>query len=167
MRAADNMLFEDTVEAEIAFGLNNIHVEGPEVEKVICDSLELVNLSEKMRAFPRHLSRGERQRLAVACVIVMRPELIVLGEPTTGLDGKESDSMMQLIRKLQQEGHTIVMVTHNMQTVKNHAKRVICMEAGKIVEDTGNRAYSGREQISRNKMEALVHKRYYAVHKQG
>lgn len=148
----DNMLFEDTVEAEIAFGLNNINVEGPEADKAISDSLELVNLSEKMRVFPRHLSRGERQRLAVACVIAMKPELIVLDEPTTGLDAEESDSMMQLIRKLQQEGHTIVMVTHNMQIVKDHAKRIIRMEAGKIVEDTGNRGYPGREQISRGQI---------------
>ncbi|WP_205793757.1 ABC transporter ATP-binding protein [Methanosarcina sp. MSH10X1] len=144
----DNMLFEDTIEAEIAFGLNNISINGSEAEKAISDSLELVNLSKKLRVFPRHLSRGERQRLAVACVIAMKPELIVLDEPTTGLDARESDSMMQLVRKLQQEGHTIVMVTHNLQIVKDHAERIIRMEAGKIVEDTGNREYAGREQIS-------------------
>ncbi|MGB9939318.1 ABC transporter ATP-binding protein [Methanosarcina sp.] len=148
----DNMLFEDTVEAEITFGLNNINVEGPQAEKAISDSLKLVNLSEKLRVFPRHLSRGERQRLAVACVIAMRPELIVLDEPTTGLDAEESDSMMQLIRKLQQEGHTIVMVTHNMQIVKDHAERIIRMEAGKIVEDSGNRGYSGGEHMSREQI---------------
>jgi energy-coupling factor transport system ATP-binding protein len=147
----DNMLFEDTVEAEIAFGLNNINIEGLEAEKAISDSLELVNLGEKLRVFPRNLSRGERQRLAVACVIAMKPELIVLDEPTTGLDAEESDSMMRLIRKLQQEGHTIVMVTHNMQLVKDHAERVIRMEAGKIVEDTSMES-AGREQVSREQI---------------
>ncbi len=146
----DNMLFEDTVEAEIAFGLNNIGVQGHEADEAIARSLELVSLSEKPRVFPRNLSRGERQRLAVACVIAMKPELIVLDEPTTGLDAKESDSMMQLMRKLQQEGHTIVMITHNLQLVKNHAERVIRMEAGKIIEDTGDRGEcAGREYISR------------------
>lgn len=144
----DNMLFEDTVEAEIAFGLNNINIKGLEAEKAISYSLELVNLGEKLRVFPRNLSRGERQRLAVACIIAMKPELIVLDEPTTGLDAEESDSMMQLIRKLQQEGHTIVMVTHNMQIVKDHAERVIRMEAGKIVEDT-SRITADSEQVSR------------------
>ncbi|AKB44324.1 ABC transporter ATP-binding protein [Methanosarcina vacuolata] len=143
----DNMLFEDTVEAEIAFGLNNINIKGLEAEKAISDSLELVNLGEKLKVFPRNLSRGERQRLAVACVIAMKPELIVLDEPTTGLDAEESDSMMQLMRKLQQEGHTIVMVTHNMQIVKDHAERIIRMEAGKIVEDT-RRGTAGREQMN-------------------
>lgn len=147
----DNMLFEDTVEAEIAFGLNNINIEGLEAEKAISDSLELVNLGEKLRVFPRNLSRGERQRLAVACVIAMKPELIVLDEPTTGLDAEESDSMMQLIRKLQQEGHTIVMVTHNMQIVKDHAERVIRMEAGRIVEDTSMES-AGREKVSREQI---------------
>lgn len=144
----DNMLFEDTVEAEIAFGLNNINIEGLEAEKAISDSLELVNLSEKLRVFPRNLSRGERQRLAVACVIAMKPELIVLDEPTTGLDAEESDSMMQLIRKLQQEGHTIVMVTHNMQIVKDHAERIIRMDAGKIIEDIRTET-ADSEQVSR------------------
>ena len=130
----DNMLFEDSVEAEIAFGLNNIGAGGD--REAITHALELVGLEEKEKVFPRQLSRGERQRLAVACVIAMRPELIVLDEPTTGLDAEESDRMMQLMCRLQQEGHTIVMVTHNMQIVENYAERVIRMESGKIIEDT-------------------------------
>jgi energy-coupling factor transporter ATP-binding protein EcfA2 len=134
----DNMLFEDTVEAEVAFGLTNIGITGSQAAEAISRSLELVNLNGKEKVFPRHLSRGERQRLAVACVIAMRPELIVLDEPTTGLDAEESDRMMQLMKRLQQEGHTIVMVTHNMQIVKNHAERVIRMSSGKIVEDSAN-----------------------------
>lgn len=134
----DNMLFEDTVEAEVAFGLNNIGITGSKASEAIANSLELVNLKGKEKVFPRHLSRGERQRLAVACVIAMRPELIVLDEPTTGLDAEESDRMMQLMKRLQREGHTIIMVTHNMQIVKNHAERVIRMESGRIVEDSIN-----------------------------
>lgn len=136
----DNMLFEDTVEAEVAFGLNNIGITGSEAGDAIARSLELVNLKGKEKVFPRHLSRGERQRLAVACVIAMRPELIILDEPTTGLDAEESDRMMQLMKRLQLEGHTILMVTHNMQIVKDHAERVIRMASGKIVEDSANGA---------------------------
>jgi energy-coupling factor transport system ATP-binding protein len=75
----------------------------------------------------------------------MRPELIILDEPTTGLDAEESDRMMQLMRKLQNEGHTIVMVTHNLQLVKDHAERVIRMETGKIIEDTANRKYTEKD----------------------
>ncbi|HOW13484.1 ABC transporter ATP-binding protein [Methanosarcina sp.] len=134
----DNMLFEDTVEAEISFGLTNTGISGSQAAEAIARSLELVNLKGKEKVFPRHLSRGERQRLAVACVIAMQPELIVLDEPTTGLDAEESDRMMKLMKRLQQEGHTIVMVTHNMQIVKNHAERVIRMVSGKIVEDSAN-----------------------------
>lgn len=140
----DNMLFEDTVEAEIAFGLNNIGAGGD--KEAITRSLELVGLEEKEKVFPRQLSRGERQRLAVACVIAMRPELIVLDEPTTGLDAEESDRMMQLMCRLQQEGHTIVMVTHNMQIVENYAERVIHMESGKIIEDKAKGATRGAAQ---------------------
>lgn len=145
----DNMLFEDTVEAEVNFGLNNIGVKGPEAAKAILHSLELVNLGEKQKVFPRHLSRGERQRLAVACVVAMKPELLVLDEPTTGLDAEESERMMQLMRKLQQEGHTIVMVTHNLQIVRDHVERVIHMESGKIVEDSVNRKFSSKECVSK------------------
>ena len=145
----DNILFEDTVEAEINFGLNNIGVKGPEAARAILHSLELVNLGEKQKVFPRNLSRGERQRLAVACVVAMKPELLVLDEPTTGLDAEESDRMMQLMRKLQQEGHTIVMVTHNLQIVRDHAERVIRMESGKIVEDSVNRKFSSKECVSK------------------
>ncbi|MFY1111340.1 MAG: ABC transporter ATP-binding protein [Methanosarcinaceae archaeon] len=137
----DNMLFEDTVEAEIAFGLNNIGAGGD--REAIAHALELVGLGDKEKVFPRHLSRGERQRLAVACVIAMRPELIVLDEPTTGLDAEESDRMMQLMCRLQKEGHTIVMVTHNMQIVENYAERVIRMESGKIIEDKAKGATKG------------------------
>lgn len=144
----DNMLFEDTVEAEIAFGLNNLGIHGPEASEAISRALELVNLKEKQKVFPRHLSRGERQRLAVACVIAMKPELIVLDEPTTGLDAEESERVMQLMRKLQQEGHTIVMVTHNLQLVKDHVERVIRMEAGRIIQDTANKKCMALEDLS-------------------
>lgn len=148
----DNMLFEDTVEAEINFGLNNIGIKGPEAAGVILHSMELVNLGEKQKVFPRHLSRGERQRLAVACVIAMKPELIVLDEPTTGLDAEESDRMMQLMRELQQEGHTIVMVTHNLQIVKDYVERVIRMESGRIVEDSVNRKFSRKGSVGKERV---------------
>lgn len=148
----DNMLFEDTVEAEIAFGLTNIGITGSQAAEAISRSLELVNLKGKEKVFPRHLSRGERQRLAVACVIAMQPELIVLDEPTTGLDAEESDRMMQLMKRLQQEGHTIIMVTHNLQIVKNHAERVIRMVSGKIVEDSANGIHiSVKKEIKHSK----------------
>jgi energy-coupling factor transport system ATP-binding protein len=129
----DTMLFADTVEEEIRFGLDNIHA--PDPEERIRDVLSMVDLTGQEKTYPRHLSRGERQRLAVSCILAMKPEIIVLDEPTTGLDEEESDRMMQLMQSLQEKGHTIIMVTHNMRIAEEYAHRIIAMEDGKVTGD--------------------------------
>ncbi|MBN1165676.1 MAG: ABC transporter ATP-binding protein [Methanospirillaceae archaeon] len=129
----DAMLFADTVQEEIQFGLSTTN---PGDETGIIDLvLAMVGLSGAGEMYPRHLSRGERQRLAVACILAMKPDIIVLDEPTTGLDEAESDAMMQLMERLQERGHTIIMVTHNMRIAETYAHRIICMENGRITGD--------------------------------
>ena len=81
------------------------------------------------------MSRGERQRLAIACVTAMKPEVIILDEPTTGLDSIESKRIMGILENLSIQGHTVIMVSHDMNIVKNHAKRIITMAEGKITGD--------------------------------
>lgn len=130
----DTMLFENSVADEVAFGVMNTGIE--DASGRIAQALALVELADKGAVYPRHLSRGERQRLAVACVLAMQPEMIILDEPTTGLDDGESGRMMALMKDLQQRGHTIVMVTHNMQIVEAYAERIIRMQGGKIVNDS-------------------------------
>lgn len=129
----DTMLFADSVQEEIRFGLDNIHA--PQPDERIREVLEMVHLTGQEQTYPRHLSRGERQRLAVSCILAMRPEIIVLDEPTTGLDEQESDRMMHLMESLQKQGHTIIMVTHNMRIAGEYADRIIAMENGKITGD--------------------------------
>lgn len=129
----DTMLFADSVEEEIRFGLDNISA--PDPESRIRDVLSMVHLTGQEKTYPRHLSRGERQRLAVSCILAMKPEIIVLDEPTTGLDEEESDRMMQLMQSLQKRGHTIIMVTHNMRIAESYAHRIIAMENGKVTGD--------------------------------
>ncbi|WP_406600386.1 AAA family ATPase [Methanovulcanius yangii] len=85
------------------------------------------------------MSRGERQRLAIACVIAMQPEVIILDEPTTGLDPAEADRIMTILQNLSTSGHTVIMVSHDMQIVEHHARRIIRMESGRIVHDSGAR----------------------------
>ena len=87
--------------------------------------------------YPRWLSRGERQRLAIACVVAMQPAIIVLDEPTTGLDGDEARLVMEILKKHQQKGHTIVVITHNRDIAQYCADRMITMDEGRIVSDTG------------------------------
>jgi len=129
----DSMLFEETVEREVAFGLKNIgHSDS---EQVIAKVLDEVGLLQLRSSYPRSMSRGERQRLALACVIAMQPPVIILDEPTTGLDARESRKVMDIVQRLREQGHTIIMVTHNMQVVQDYADRIVEMAYGKVVRD--------------------------------
>jgi len=130
----DTMLFEDTVGREIEFGLKNLSMEYS--EGYIDEILEEVGLSERKDIFPRSMSRGERQRLAIACVVAMKPGVIILDEPTTGLDPVESERIMNILKGLSGAGHTVIMVSHDMEIVENHAARVVKMADGKIISDS-------------------------------
>jgi energy-coupling factor transport system ATP-binding protein len=129
----DHMFFADTVREEVEFGLKNIGI--PDGDSIISNALEEVGLTHTKDLYPRWLSRGERQRLAIACVIAMKPPVIVLDEPTTGLDGNEARLVMEILKKLQQAGHTIIVITHNREIAEYCADRVILMENGRIISD--------------------------------
>ena len=130
----DHMFFADTVREEVEFGLKNLGI--IDGEKIIDAALSEVGLVHTKDLYPRWLSRGERQRLAIACVIAMQPAIVVLDEPTTGLDGNEARLVLEILKKLQQKGHTIVIITHNRDIAINCADRIITMEKGKIVSDS-------------------------------
>jgi energy-coupling factor transport system ATP-binding protein len=131
----DTMLFEETVEREMQFGMKNIGIDPAEAQARIQEVLALVGLGGRASQFPRAMSRGERQRLAIACVVAMRPEVIILDEPTTGLDPAEAERIMGIIRSLSEAGHTVLMVSHDMSMVRRHAQRIIHMEQGRITSD--------------------------------
>ena len=86
------------------------------------------------------LPKGGRQKVAVASILAMRPEVLVLDEPTTGLDYDETVALMELVRELNEKGHTVVLVTHTMWVVARYAHRVVVMDDGKVVADTTPRA---------------------------
>jgi energy-coupling factor transport system ATP-binding protein len=137
----DTMLFEETVEREVAFGPANLRLD--DIPGRVTGALGEVGLSAHRRTYPRSLSRGERQRLAIACVVATAPEVIVLDEPTTGLDAVESARVMALACRLRDEGTTVVMVTHNMQIVEEYADRIVCLERGLLAADSD----AGGEEI--------------------
>jgi energy-coupling factor transporter ATP-binding protein EcfA2 len=130
----DHMFFADSVYDEVAFGVDNLHIH--DREKAVADALSTVRLTHARDLYPRWLSRGERQRLAIGCILAMKPSVLILDEPTTGLDGAESREIIELLKKLQADGHTIIMVTHSREIAEECADRVIRMEAGKIVSDS-------------------------------
>jgi len=133
----DHMFFADTVREEVAFGLKNIGEDASESQ--IDTALENTGFAHTKDLYPRGLSRGDRQRLAIACVVAMHPEIIVLDEPTTGFDGNEARQVMEILKDLQQKGHTIVIITHNRDIADHCADRIVRMEKGKIVEDAAAR----------------------------
>jgi energy-coupling factor transport system ATP-binding protein len=134
----DHMFFADTVEEEIAFGIDNLGI--PDKDTVMEKVLQETGLTHTRSLYPRWLSRGERQRLAIACVLAMQPRVIILDEPTTGLDGREAREIMELLKHLQRDGRTIVMVTHSRQIAGECADRIITMEEGRIISDTARGA---------------------------
>lgn len=130
----DHMFFADTVYDEVAFGPRNQGI--TDSDGIIRSALDEVNLGHTTALYPRWLSRGERQRLAIACVIAMQPQIIVLDEPTTGLDGNEARLVMEVLKRLQQKGHTIVVITHNREIADTCADRIIRMDGGRIISDS-------------------------------
>jgi len=129
----DHMFFADTVAEEIMFGIRNLGI--PEPDMVLKKVLDATGLTHSRDLYPRWLSRGERQKLAIACVLAMRPKVIILDEPTTGLDGREAREVMEILKHLQQEGRSIVMVTHSRQIAEECTDRIITIDSGRIQSD--------------------------------
>ncbi len=147
----DHQIFCPTVEEEIAYGLRKFGLSAEQVEDRICQSLEYVELTESRNRHPFTLGKGERQKLAVATVLAMSPRIIVIDEPTTGQDWTGIKRMMQMIQDLNQKGHTIVMITHNMRIVAELAHRVIVMHFGSILlDDKPDQVFRQKQVLSKS-----------------
>jgi energy-coupling factor transport system ATP-binding protein len=127
----DHQLFAATVRDEVAFGPQNLGLAPADVEARVGEALEAVGLLDR-DADPFVLDKGARQRLAVAAVLAMRPTVLVLDEPTTGLDFPEQERMLALLRRLHAEGRTIVIITHTPWVIGEHAERVVLLEGGRL-----------------------------------
>ena len=130
-------LFEETVEKDIAFGPKNFGVSEEEASKIAAEVVKTVGLPEEvLKKSPFDLSGGQMRRVAIAGVLAMKPEVLVLDEPTAGLDPKGRLEMMEMFYKLNKEQNmTIVLVTHQMNDVSDYADHVIVIEAGNVVKE--------------------------------
>ena len=130
-------LFEETVEKDIAFGPKNFGVSEEEALNIAAEVVKTVGLPEEvLKKSPFDLSGGQMRRVAIAGVLAMKPEVLVLDEPTAGLDPKGRLEMMEMFNKLNKEQNmTIVLVTHQMNDVSDYANHVVVVEAGKIVKE--------------------------------
>ena len=130
----ESQLFEETVLKDVAFGPQNFGVRKSDAENLARQKLALVGITEDLfHKNPFELSGGQMRRVAIAGILAMEPNILVLDEPTAGLDPKGRRELMTLFKTLHQEGMTIVLVTHLMDDVANYADAVNVLEAGKLV----------------------------------
>ena len=130
----EHQLFEESVEKDIAFGPKNLGLPAEEIKIRVQEALEKVGLTQEglKEKSPFELSGGQMRRVAIAGVLAMRPEILVLDEPAAGLDPKSREDMLQLIAGLHRQGTTVVMVSHAMDDVARFATRAVVMEKGTV-----------------------------------
>ena len=132
---AENQIFEETVLKDVAFGPQNFGVSVEEAEAIAREKLDLVGIDESLfERSPFELSGGQMRRVAIAGILAMEPSILVLDEPTAGLDPIGRKELMALFEKLHQDGITIVLVTHLMDDVAEFADQVYVMEKGRLVK---------------------------------
>ena len=131
----DHQLFAATVAEEVAFGPRNFGLAGDALAARVDETLAAVGLAGERDEDPFLLRKGERQRLAVATVLAMRPRVLILDEPTTGLDYPQVRTMLELLARLRAEGTTIVVITHSPWVVVEYAERALLMRGGRLVFD--------------------------------
>ena len=134
-----------TVREEIAFSLKNNKVPKEEIEERVEKTIQEFGFNGDTEPF--NMSRGQRQRLCLACLIALNPEILILDEPTTGLDYRECMEVMGKIRALNEAGTTVVMVCHDMEVVLDFAKQVIVMNRGEILAQGATRDVLGNKEL--------------------
>ncbi len=131
----DHQIFTQSVEKEVEFGVRNIGLAEEEIKRRTNEVLELTALTHLREKFPFSLSIGDRRKLTVAVVVAMRPEVIILDEPTTGQDYHGRRAIMDLCRDLNGKGRTVILITHDMELVAEYAGRVVVMSEGSVMID--------------------------------
>lgn len=148
LRRRIGMIFQDfkllsnkTAYENIAFAMEAVGKTDEEIKSDVPHVLELVDLESKLHHFPSQMSGGEQQRLAIARAIINQPELIIADEPTGNLDPINTHEIVQILKKINDLGTTVILTTHNRGVIDSVGKRVITMENGKIIRDSKDGKY--------------------------
>lgn len=131
----DDQLFQESIKDEIEYGLKNLGIPADERKKRLDWALNCFNLQDYADQPPKSLSRGLRTKTAIAAILSMQPSILVVDEPTTGLDRQESLEIMQVLLNLADDGTTVIFITHEMDLVAQFAGRAVVMHAGKVLMD--------------------------------
>ena len=145
----DNQIVAAVVEEDVAFALENLGVEPDEIRARVDNALKTVGMYEYRRHAPHKLSGGQKQRVAIAGVIAMEPECIILDEPTAMLDPKGRNEVMKTIKELNARGVTIILITHYMEEAAQ-AQRVVVIDDGEIVMDNVPEKVFSQVEIMKN-----------------
>lgn len=141
----DKQICQNTVEEELLFGLEALGTDPAECKTRLESTLATFQLDPK--AAPFSLSRGQRQMLTFASVMIMKPAILILDEPTTGLDYQECMHMMSRVKELNDEGTTVIMVSHDMEVVSDFAKKILVLHKGALLDYGDCHAVMGKEDI--------------------
>ncbi|MGX6978314.1 cell division ATP-binding protein FtsE [Vagococcus elongatus] len=135
------LLHQKTIYENVAYAMQVIGKRPREIKRRVMEVLDLVGLRHKVRVFPSELSGGEQQRVAIARAIVNTPKVLIADEPTGNLDPENSWEIMKLLEKINTQGTTVVMATHNSTIVNTIRHRVIAIENGRIIRDQAEGEY--------------------------
>ncbi len=135
----DTQLFCMSVEEEIRFGLQNLNLEAEEIERRTEEALKITGLGEYRQLYPFKLSLGDRRKVAVASIVAMRPQILIFDEPLTGQDHKGRYELVNLAEDLHKAGHTVIMISHDMELVARYTQRTLVVGKGRLLLDAPTR----------------------------
>lgn len=146
----DNQIFAPSVEEDVAFGPLNLKLPMDEVQNRVEEALKRVGMKGFEKKAPHHLSGGQKKRVAIAGILAMRPEIMILDEPTAGLDPQGAIKIMNLLSELNREGITIVISTHDVDLVSKYVNKIFVMADGEIIgEGTPKEIFSNEDLIEK------------------
>jgi len=135
------LLPNKTIFENVAFGMEVAGLNHKKIHEIVPQVLKIVGLADKLNSFPNHVSGGEQQRAVIARSLVHRPKILVADEPTGNLDSINSQEIINLLKKINEFGTTVVLVTHNREIVNSLRKRVITIDQGTIISDQKSGKY--------------------------
>ncbi len=136
----DHQISQNTVQAEVAFGLRNLGFGEPEVQRRTAETLAAFGLTAEAARPPAILGAGLRRKVALAGVCSVRPPVLILDEPTLGLEARAAEDVLQLAAGLHGEGHTVILISHDMRRVAAYARRCLLLKDGRVLRDAPVRA---------------------------
>ena len=146
----NDQLFAPTVKEDIAFGPMNLGLSYDEVEKRVEDALKMVGMENYEDKTPHHLSGGQQKRIAIAGIIAMKPELIILDEPTAGLDPDGVEKVLNIMNQLNEEGMTLIISSHDIDMISKYADKIFVLYNGEIIESGNkNKIFSDMELLKK------------------